>query len=166
MSTDRPIIIATRGSALALAQSRLIQARCQAAFPGRTFELNILKTTGDKLQTVSLLQPSQESTKGLFTKELEIALLDDTADFAVHSLKDLPTELPEGLALAAVNEREDPRDILIYRDPASAKPGARAFPPGLQLEQLPSAATIATGSTRRQAQVLALRQRRKRCRDG
>src|SRR5437016_5196010 len=78
---NRPIIIATRGSALALAQSNIIKAACEKAMPGRAFELKIIKTTGDKMQTASLTQlPSAGSTKGLFTKELEIALLAGEAD--------------------------------------------------------------------------------------
>ena len=150
-----PIQIATRGSALALAQSTLIRDVCRKAFPDRQFELRIIKTTGDKLQTINLANPNQESTKGLFTKELELALLDGTADFAVHSLKDLPTELPPGLKLGAVTQREDPRDVLIYRAPGASV--GRSFPPGTRLSDFPAGATIATGSTRRQAQILALR---------
>src|SRR3954471_460673 len=112
---SQPIYIATRGSALALAQSNMVLAQCHALFPDRTFELKIIKTTGDKLQTINLTNPDQTVTKGLFTKELEVALLNREADFAVHSLKDLPTELPDGLYLSAVSEREDVRDVLIYR---------------------------------------------------
>src|ERR1041385_2688160 len=89
---NRPIVIATRGSALALAQSNMIKAACEQAVPGCAVELKIIKTTGDKMQTASLTQlPSAGSTKGLFTKELELALLAGEADLAVHSLKDLPT---------------------------------------------------------------------------
>lgn len=157
MSSVRPILIATRGSALALAQATLIRDRCRAAFPERAFELSIIKTTGDRLQTLNLTNPNQESTKGLFTKELEVALLSGDADFAVHSLKDLPTELPPGLELGAVSEREDPRDVLIYRDRTAAKDGSRGFPPAMPLSDFPSGATVATSSTRRQAQLLAIR---------
>src|SRR6266481_3248670 len=110
------IFIATRGSALALAQANMVLAQCRAAFPGLAFELKIIKTTGDKLQTASLAQEGNALPKGLFTKELEVALLNKEADFAVHSLKDLPTELPRGLKLGAVGERADVRDVLIYRD--------------------------------------------------
>src|SRR3954447_24146469 len=113
---DKPIIIATRGSALALAQSHAVAAQCRAAFPQLRFELKIIKTTGDKLQTASLAQEGQALPKGLFTKELEVALLENNADLAVHSLKDLPTELPAGLKLGAVGERADVRDVLIYCD--------------------------------------------------
>ena len=117
MATERPIIICTRGSALALAQSNLIAAQCRAEFPGLRFELKIIKTTGDKLQKASMAKtgPAESLPKGLFTKELEVALLQGQADLAVHSLKDLPTDLPAGLVLAATPQREDVRDVLIYR---------------------------------------------------
>src|SRR5688572_33455785 len=91
----------------------MILAQCQAAFPGRSFEIKIIKTTGDKLQTASLANANLP--KGLFTKELETALLSGEGDLAVHSLKDLPTELPAGLKLGAVSERADVRDVLIRR---------------------------------------------------
>ena len=120
----RPFIIATRGSALALAQSNMMKAACEKAMPGSVFELKIIKTTGDKMQNASMTQlPSQQSTKGLFTKELEVALLAKEADLAVHSLKDLPTELPEGLILGATPRREDVRDVLIVRANSSAQIG-------------------------------------------
>src|SRR5215469_14441282 len=111
-----PILLATRGSALALAQANMILAQCRAAFPKLIFELKIIKTTGDKLQTASLAQEGQTLPKSLFTKELEVALLKHKADLAVHSLKDLPTDLPAGLKLGAVGKRADVRDVLIYRD--------------------------------------------------
>jgi porphobilinogen deaminase len=101
MATERPIIIATRGSALALAQTHLILAQCRQAFPELKFDYQVIKTTGDKLQTASMSKTDPSLPKGLFTKELEVALLNGQADLAVHSLKDLPTELPEGLILAA-----------------------------------------------------------------
>ena len=103
-----PIHIATRGSALALAQAHWVQARCREAFPDQTFEIQIFKTTGDRLQSASL--SSAQLPKGLFTKELEVALLKGDADLAVHSLKDLPTDLPAGLKLGAVTRRADARD--------------------------------------------------------
>ena len=109
----KPFHIATRGSALALAQANTVLGLCRAAFPDLAFELSIIKTTGDKMQTASLA--SGELPKGLFTKELEVALLDGAAELAVHSLKDLPTELPAGLALGAVLPRADVRDVLVYR---------------------------------------------------
>src|ERR1700722_6960410 len=101
MATEGPILIATRGSALALAQANLIAARCRTAFPQLQFELKIIKTTGDKLQTASLTKAGETLPKGLFPKDLEVALLADQADLAVHSLKDLPTGMPAGLSLAA-----------------------------------------------------------------
>src|SRR5271157_3407744 len=116
MTARDAIVIATRGSALALAQSNAVLAQCRAAFPRLKFELKIIKTTGDKLQTASLAQEGGNLPKGLFTKELEVALLKHQADLAVHSLKDLPTELPAGLILGAVGKRADVRDVLIYRD--------------------------------------------------
>jgi len=151
-----PILIATRGSALALAQANMIQAQCRAAFPDQAFELRIIKTTGDKLQTASMAQAGSSLPKGLFTKELEVALLNREADLAVHSLKDLPTELPIGLTLGAVAERADVRDVLIYRDAAFARePARRGFGPQLRLADLPDGAVIGTSSTRRAAQLLA-----------
>src|SRR4051794_28434045 len=99
-----PIYIASRGSALALVQANMVLKQCRAAFPNTQFELKIIKTTGDKLQTAVLRSVAEESTKGLFTKELETALLNSEADMAVHSLKDLPTDLPDGLILGAVSE--------------------------------------------------------------
>src|SRR5215471_18907000 len=111
-----PILIATRGSALALAQSNGVLAKCRTAFPRLKFELKIIKTTGDKLQKASLAKEGKTLPKGLFTKELEVALIKHRADLAVHSLKDLPTELPAGLKLGAVGKRADVRDVLIYRD--------------------------------------------------
>src|SRR6267142_3704483 len=113
--SERVILIATRGSTLALAQANMVLIQCRSAFPNLQFELKIVKTTGDKLQTASLAQEGKSLPKGLFTKELESALLEHTADLAVHSLKDLPTELPAGLKLGAVDERADVRDVLIYR---------------------------------------------------
>src|SRR5882672_2571899 len=114
MSTAaKPIIIATRGSALALAQANLVFDQSRVAFPRLKFEIKIIKTTGDKLQNASLASPAESLPKGLFTKELEVALLKHRADLAVHSLKDLPSELPAGLKLGAVCKRGDVRDVLI-----------------------------------------------------
>ena len=160
---SRPLIIATRGSALALAQANLVLSRCRERFPQQSFELKIIKTTGDRLQSASLANP--ELPKGLFTKELEIALLEKEADLAVHSLKDLPTELPAGMSLAAVLERADVRDVLIYRhieflagDTAAAVKGLRrGFKPEVSLRALPHRAVVGTSSTRRMAQINAIR---------
>jgi porphobilinogen deaminase len=168
----KPIIIATRGSALALAQANAVLAQCRAAFPRLAFELNLIKTTGDKLQTASLANPDAALPKGLFTKELEVALLNGEADLAVHSLKDLPTELPPGLVLGAVGRRADVRDVLVYRDAkfvqaeAAKQVGAewtpgqhvrRGFAPHLKLAALPAGTIVATSSTRRRALLLAAR---------
>lgn len=172
MAAERPIIIATRGSALALAQANLIAAQCREAFPRLRFELKIIKTTGDKMQTASMAKKGETLPKGLFTKELEVALVKGHADLAVHSLKDLPTDLPAGLVLAATPKRADVRDVLIYRDVEFIKtraaatasddwsPGQdalRGFRPHLKLKDLPAKATIATSSTRRKEQLLAAR---------
>ncbi len=150
-SMTRPIIIATRGSALALAQTHMILAQCRKAFPELSFDFQVIKTTGDKLQTASMSKTDPSLPKGLFTKELEVALLNGQADLAVHSLKDLPTELPEGLILAATPERADVRDVLIYR--ASGQYERRGFQPHATLTDFPKGATIATSSTRRAAQL-------------
>lgn len=169
---ERPIIIATRGSALALAQANAIFDQCRKAFPRIAFEIKIIKTTGDKLQTAAINQEGQSLPKGLFTKELEVALLKHHADLAVHSLKDLPTEVPAGLKLGAVGKRADVRDVLIYRDAeylheVAAKqevaewvPGQterRGLKPKSGVKDLPKGWVIATSSTRRKAQLLALR---------
>src|SRR5215472_6665125 len=129
---EKPIIICTRGSALALAQSNMIAAMCRAAFPKSRFELKIIKTTGDKLQKASMAKVEGGLPKGLFTKELEVALLKGHADIAVHSLKDLPVDLPAGLVLAATPKREDVRDVLIYRN-AAGQAELRGFGPHIKL---------------------------------
>jgi hydroxymethylbilane synthase len=155
LSQERPIYIASRGSALALAQARAVLSQCQGAFPELVFQIKIFKTTGDQMQTLALAQPNQQLAKGLFTKELEVALLNGEADLAVHSLKDLPTELPAGLKLAAVSERADVRDLLIFR--SRSVEGRRGLFPGAGLNDFPAGATLGTSSTRRQAQLLSLR---------
>ncbi len=146
---SKTIYIATRGSTLALAQAGAVLAQCQKTFPKLAFELKIIKTSGDKFLNVSLAKPDASLPKGLFTKELEVALLKGRADLAVHSLKDLPTELPEGLKLGAVaGKRADVRDVIVYKKSLAAGPKLADWPKGL---------TVATSSTRRQAQLLALR---------
>jgi hydroxymethylbilane synthase len=130
------LVIASRGSQLALWQARWVAAQLSAA--GHECRIEIVTTTGDKIAGVPL---AKVGTKGLFTKEIEEALLDGRADLAVHSLKDLPTELPEGLVLAAVPEREDPRDAVV----------------GKKLADLPPGAKVGTSSLRRAAQLLKLR---------
>ena len=154
MASVEPVIIATRGSPLALAQANLVAAQCRAAFPELSFELKIIKTTGDKLQSASLTQAGESLPRGLFTKELEVAVLAHEADLAVHSLKDLPTDLPDGLKLAATPQREDVRDVLVYR---AAAPGVRGLHAHARLKDFPAGATIATSSTRRKMQLLAAR---------
>jgi hydroxymethylbilane synthase len=154
MAERNNVLIATRGSALALTQSNMMLEQCRAAFPAESFDLSIIKTTGDKLQTASMA--SSALPKGLFTKELEVALLANEADFAVHSLKDLPTGLPAGLKLGAVSKRADVRDVLIYRGASCAGTGSK-FAAGLSVRDLPVGAHIATSSTRRRAQLLDLR---------
>jgi len=160
-----PCRIATRGSALALAQANQVLDHCRAAFPERTFAIKVIKTTGDKLQTASLT--SGQLAKGLFTKELETALLEGDADLAVHSLKDLPTELPAGLTLGAVLPRADVRDVLVYRhaDSLGDRPGLtepvrqdrRGFRPEMSIAALPHGAVVGTSSPRRAAQCQYLR---------
>ena len=130
------LVIASRGSQLALWQARWVQQ--QLAQAGRESRIEIIKTTGDKITDVPL---AKVGTKGLFTKEIEEALLDGSADLAVHSLKDLPTELPAGLVLAAVPVREDPRDAIV----------------GRKLAELPQGATVGTSSLRRSAQLRQVR---------
>jgi hydroxymethylbilane synthase len=163
---DRPIIIATRGSALALAQAKAVHAQCCNAFPRLSFDLKIIKTTGDKMQTASLAKDGESLPKGLFTKELEVALLKHQADLAIHSLKDLPTELPDGLSLGAVSKRADVRDVLIYRDAdhlraftggSGTELQRTGFKPKLSITGLPQGATVGTSSTRRKSQLLARR---------
>src|SRR5262245_39419409 len=119
------LTIASRGSQLALWQARWVESKLAAL--GYESRIQIIKTTGDKITDVPL---AKVGTKGLFTKEIEEALLDGSADLAVHSLKDLPTELPPGLVLAAVPEREDPRDALV----------------GCRLADLPKEAKVGTSS--------------------
>jgi hydroxymethylbilane synthase len=163
MST-KPIRIATRGSALALAQAHRVLDQCRTLYPQLFFEIAIFKTTGDKLQSASLSQPAPGLPKGLFTKELETALLAGDADLAVHSLKDLPTGLPDGLCLGAVTRRADVRDVLITRDAGhnlanKGQPGLmdRMQMAGSGLQQLSAGATVGTSSTRRKAQLLDAR---------
>jgi hydroxymethylbilane synthase len=126
------LTIASRGSQLALWQAHWVLSRLAEA--GLESRIEIIKTTGDKITDVPL---AKVGTKGLFTKEIEEALLDGRADLAVHSLKDLPTELPQGLVLAAVPEREDPRDAIL----------------GRRLDDLPAGARVGTSSLRREAQL-------------
>jgi hydroxymethylbilane synthase len=133
------IIIGSRGSQLALWQSNWVKDRL--ATTGYEVQIRTIKTTGDKLQNVPL---AQSGTKGLFIKEIEEALADGTVDVAVHSMKDLPTDQPAGLVIAAVPEREDARDVLISNN-------------GQRFVDLPAGARVGTSSVRRQAQLRRLR---------
>jgi len=145
VSAGRIIRIATRRSQLALAQAYWVKARLEAIEPGLTVELKEYVTRGDQIQNVPL---QQVGGKGLFTKEIEDALLANEADVAVHSLKDLPAELPPGLALAAVPEREDPRDVVVLRGE-----GRGAWDERDALSSLPEGALIGSSSFRRSAQL-------------
>jgi hydroxymethylbilane synthase len=130
------LTVGSRGSQLALWQARWIQARLESF--GIESRLEIIHTTGDKIIDVPL---SKVGTKGLFTKEIEEALLGGAIDLAVHSLKDMPTDLPEGLTLAAIPEREDPRDAMVGCGLASLAQGSR----------------VGTSSLRRAAQLRGVR---------
>ena len=131
------IVIATRESRLALWQAEHVQARLTALYPGSRIELLPMTTRGDDLQEARL---ALEGGKGLFIKELELALADGRADLAVHSMKDMPVELPDGFSLAAITEREDPRDALVCNSYAT-------------LEDLPPGTVVGTSSLRRGAQI-------------
>lgn len=133
------VTIGTRGSQLALWQANFVQFQLSQHFPNIEIKLKIIKTTGDAIQNRSLVGLG----KGVFTKEIETALLNGGIDLAVHSLKDLPTELPDGLQIAAIPPREDPRDVLISSTAVS-------------LQELPKSANIGTTSPRRKAQILFL----------
>src|SRR5512146_249264 len=110
MTTPRKLVIASRESALAMWQARHIQARLQQLYPNTEVEILGMTTTGDQILDSPL---ARIGGKGLFVKELEQALADGRADLAVHSMKDVPMNLPEGFALAATGEREDPRDAFV-----------------------------------------------------
>src|SRR5438046_3218227 len=114
------LVIGSRGSQLALWQARWIAARLAEC--GHETRIEIIKTTGDKITDVPL---AKVGAKGLFTKEIEEALLDGRIDLAVHSLKDLPTEVPDGLVLAAIPEREDARDAILGKRLADLAKGGR-----------------------------------------
>ena len=136
----RTVRIASRKSQLALVQTYWVQGELQKHFPDITFEVQTMSTQGDKILDVAL---AKIGDKGLFTKELEVGMLNGDSDIAVHSLKDLPTRLPEGLMLGCVTEREDPADALVVHENHKDK----------QLETLPEGAIIGTSSLRRLAQL-------------
>ncbi len=136
--TKDTLIIGSRSSKLALTQTRLIKDAIEAVFPELKVAIKTIKTTGYKILDVPL---SKIGDKGLFTKEIEEALLANEVDLAVHSMKDLPTKLPEGLVIGAVTNRENSCDILVYSE-------------GYTLETLPQGAKVGTSSLRRRAQIL------------
>jgi hydroxymethylbilane synthase len=138
-----PLRIASRGSQLALWQAHAVERALLAADPGAEVRIDVVKTLGDKILDVPL---AKIGDKGLFTKELDEALLSGAADLAVHSLKDVPTRLPHGLVIAAITVREDPRDVLILA------PGVAG-----SLAELPAGARVGTSSLRRRAQLQARR---------
>ena len=132
------IRIGTRRSPLALAQAEWVRGRIRERHPRAGVEVVPIRTSGDRFQDLPI---EKIGAKGVFIKEIEEALLEGGIDVAVHSMKDLPTETPEGLAIAAVPEREDPRDVMVSRVAAS-------------LAELPAGARVGTGSLRRRAQAL------------
>jgi len=150
------LVIGTRGSKLALWQAHWVRDRL-LGLGAAEVTLEIIKTQGDRIQDVAL---SEVGGKGLFVKELEEALLDGRVDLAVHSMKDMPSDLPDGLTLAAVPDRADPRDAWVLPQPAGHASPAPSNLPELDRETLfalPHAATVGTSSLRRAAQLLALR---------
>jgi len=140
MQAPRCFRLGSRDSQLALVQSEWVLGELQTAHPAHSFTLDSMKTQGDKILDVPL---AKVGDKGLFTKELEVAMLEGRADFAVHSLKDLPTQLPTGLVLATITKREDPRDALVVHPQHQGK----------TLDELPEGAVIGTSSLRRLAQL-------------
>ena len=142
MAAERAeLTIGTRGSKLALWQSEYIKAKVEE-ITGLPVSLKVIKTTGDKILDVPL---AKVGGKGLFTKELEVELMAGTVDLCVHSMKDVPTALPDGCIIAAMPERVDPRDVIV------------SGPGGYDLNTLPRSARMGTSSLRRVAQVRALR---------
>lgn len=137
----RELVIGTRSSKLALWQANWVKNTLEASHEGLTCRLEKIKTTGDKILDVAL---AKVGGKGLFVKEIEEALLAGRVDLAVHSMKDVPTDLPDGLAIVAMTDREDPRDAVVSKD-------------GVELLSLPEGAVIGTSSLRRQVQLKHLR---------
>lgn len=137
----KTIRVGTRGSKLALAQTQTYIEKLQDACPGLSVETEVIRTTGDKNQTQAL---SEIGGKGLFTKEIEEALLDHRIDLAVHSMKDMPAELPEGLTFAPAPERAPHRDVLVVREVEKARTIEEFLTPGK---------VVGTGSLRRSCQI-------------
>ena len=144
MKNNRKIRIGTRGSRLALTQAGRARDRLASAHPETAFELEIIKTTGDRLKSAPL---SVIGGQGVFTKELQDALADGRIDLAVHSLKDLPSHTPDALVIAAVPEREDPRDALVLPVADGAQKTINS------LDELPRGSNVGTSSPRRLAQL-------------
>lgn len=138
---NEKFVIGSRGSDLALWQANYVKTSLERLFPENQFEIKTIHTTGDQVVDTAL---SKIGDKGLFTKQIEAALLEGTIDMAVHSLKDLQSEQPEGLVIGAVCERETPNDVFISRNGAS-------------IDDLPYGARVATGSLRRRSQLLHYR---------
>ncbi|NJL98013.1 MAG: hydroxymethylbilane synthase [Synechococcaceae cyanobacterium SM2_3_2] len=138
--TTRTIHIGSRKSALALVQTHWVESQLRAHHPDQAFEIHTMSTQGDNILDVAL---SKIGDKGLFTKELEVGLLQKSSDLAVHSLKDMPTHLPEGLVLGAITERENPADALVVHE------SCRDY----QLDTLPEGTVVGTSSLRRLAQL-------------
>ena len=156
---NRKIIIGTRASKLALWQAEWVKSELERLYPGIEVELNKIKTTGDKILDVPL---AKVGGKGLFVKEIEEAILRGEADIAVHSMKDVPTEFPEGLHLAVICKREDPRDAFITgkgeaatRQAGNAVAAYHATP--MKFADLKQGAVIGTSSLRRSCQLLHIR---------
>lgn len=139
-SPPRTIRIGSRKSQLALVQTHWVKEQLQKAFPDRIFEVHTMSTQGDKILDVAL---AKIGDKGLFTKELEVGMLQQEIDFAVHSLKDLPTNLPESLVLGCVTERENPADAMVVHQKHKDK----------SIATLPEGAIVGTSSLRRLAQL-------------
>jgi len=137
----RPLVIGTRGSSLALCQAQIVQAKLEERFPDQAFRLQTIKAEADARPDVPLIAMSGE---GVFVKELETALLEGRIDLAVHSLKDLPLAIPSGLRLAAILERDEPRDALVSSS-------------GAVFDRLPPGARVGTSSLRRRSQLLSRR---------
>jgi hydroxymethylbilane synthase len=159
----KPIVLGSRGSPLALAQSRQIMSELKKAWPGRNFEIHVIRTEGDKLAD-SPEEAKLKLGKGLFTAELERALLDGGIDLAVHSLKDLPTVSPEGLMLAAIPKRGDAWDVLVTKNTEPTEPmpenwvtASGSLRRVLLGPELRYGAVVATGSPRREAQLRLVR---------
>ncbi len=147
------MIIGSRGSRLALRQAEWVRTRLAGFYPQLQITIEIIKTTGDRLQSAPL---SVIGGQGVFTKELEAALLDNRIDLAVHSLKDLPTTLPRALDIAAITEREDARDCLVLPSTLT-NAGAPLSIETSSIETLPRGAQVGTSSPRRAAQLHHLR---------